>query len=298
MGSRHSSPSDTPPDIVFYHNHFSPKTISPAELDAWLALGGYRMHQDVFTASHVVLDRIYRLHWLRYDVQSLGSHDSHRRLRRRNQSFASTITPLAGIDASHIELYQKYRASIDFDGYPTIANCLFGKGPQDDNIFQTRCLSVFASGRLIAGGYFDLGETSAASFLHYFDPDYRRHSLGKYLSLLTVEYLQASGRIWYYPGYLVQGQPKMDYKLFLGEERAQCFDPETSCWKPFNRELLVKPQDDMERLMISWLPESLQSGSLPSHPLLAELLHEADTDQVLRECRRLVSERVTSCRGI
>jgi leucyl-tRNA---protein transferase len=281
-------PTPTDPDIVFYHDHLSPETISAAELDAWLALGGYRMHQDVFTASHVTLDRIYRLYWLRYDVRSLCPHRSHRRLHRRNNSFACTITPLAGIDAAHHELHQKYRASIDFDGAPTIANCLFGDRPDHDNIFQTYCLSVYDGDRLIAGGFFDLGETSAASILHYFDPDYRRHSLGKFLILLTIEYLQASGRIWYYPGYVVQGHPKMDYKLFLGDEQAQYFDPGTSRWKPFSRELLVGEQENIEILVLRWLAEAVQTGRFPSHPLLAEFGDDRDTATMLRECPRLI----------
>lgn len=288
----------TDPDLVFYHDHLSPETISTAELDAWLALGGYRMHQDVFTASHVALDRIYRLHWLRYDVRSLCPHQSHRRLRRRNSSFACTISPLTGIDPAHHELHQKYRASIDFDGAPTIGHCLFGEGPQDDNIFQTYCLSVFDGGRLIAGGYFDLGETSAASILHYFDPDYRRHSLGKYLILLTVDYLRDSGRVWYYPGYVVQGHPKMDYKLFLGEEHARYYDPENSRWRPFTRALLVEGQEDFESLLLRWVTESVvPSGRFPSHPLLAGLMDDAGSDQVLRACARLVGERVAYCPG-
>jgi arginyl-tRNA--protein-N-Asp/Glu arginylyltransferase len=37
---------------------------------------------------------------------------------------------------------------------------------------------------------------------------------------------------YYYPGYVVEHDPKMNYKLFLGIDAAAYFDPETIQWKP------------------------------------------------------------------
>lgn len=91
---------------------------------------------------------------------------------------------------------------------------------------------------LIAAGYFDVGETAGTSILHFYDPVYRKFSLGKYLILLTIDSLRATGHELYYPGYLVAGDNKMDYKLFLGKEIAQYFDPASGTWKVFDEKIL------------------------------------------------------------
>jgi len=38
--------------------------------------------------------------------------------------------------------------------------------------------------------------------------------------------MRSKGLQWYYPGYVVAGKPKMDYKLFLGREVVEYFSPE------------------------------------------------------------------------
>jgi hypothetical protein len=42
---------------------------------------------------------------------------------------------------------------------------------------------------------------------------------------------------------VVRGQAKMDYKLFVGSESAEYFDPEKMDWQPFSPDLLVNTND-------------------------------------------------------
>lgn len=226
---------------MFYYDRVNPESITGQQLDALLALGWYRMHQNVFTTSHVELGEIYRVHWLRYPVQSVRAHRSRQRIRRRNHPFTVSIEPFSSIGLAHHQLHQKYRAAIDFDGALSIEECLFGEPPVRNNIFQTHCISVYDRGNLIAAGYFDTGETAAASILHFFHPAYKRYSLGKYLILLTLDFLNNNGYRLYYPGYVVEGLSKMDYKLFLGREQAQYFHPSSAQWLPFEDSILHKP---------------------------------------------------------
>jgi leucyl-tRNA---protein transferase len=231
-----------------YHYSFNPEEISGSVLDELLALGWYRMHQSIFTSSHIGLDDIYRVHWLRYAVHEIQNHASHRRIRLRNKNFRHTIEDFTVLRADHVNLHMKYRASIDFDGAWSIKDCLFGEEEKDNNIYNTKCISIFDGDKLIAGGYFDLGDQAAASILHFFDPDYNRYSLGKYLILLTIDYLKLKRYEFYYPGYVVEGHSKMDYKLFLGKEQAQYFDPETVTWKYFQESILTKPSSNNNQL--------------------------------------------------
>ena len=78
--------------------------------------------------------------------------------------------------------------------------------------------------------------------LHFFDPEYNQFSPGKYLILMTLDYCRLQGLEWYYPGYIIQGNPKMNYKLFLGQEVAQYYHPEphplSGSWLSFKSDLL------------------------------------------------------------
>lgn len=137
-------------------------------------------------------------------------------------------------------LYANYRSSIDFDGAASIQTCLFSEEDPAKNIYKTKCISVFDGDRLIAGGYFDLGGNSATSILHFFDPLYKDYSLGKYLMLLTIDFLTTAGYEFYYPGYVIAGNGKMNYKLFIGKEATYYFAPETISWKHFEERILVE----------------------------------------------------------
>lgn len=224
----------------------SPDSITGYELDQLLALGWYRMHQYLFTSSHIGMEEPHRVHWLRYAVNEINRHASHRKIRRRNKHFRFTIEDVNTIVDDHRELHRRYRAAIDFEGALSIEDCLFGE-ETSRSIFTTKCISVFDGDKLIAGGYFDVGEKAAASILHFFDPHYRTYSLGKYLILITIDYLTAHGYAFYYPGYVVEGVAKMNYKLFLGKEEAQYFDPFTITWRYFDERILGNPPDGKDR---------------------------------------------------
>lgn len=227
-----------------YLHSFQPDRLTGEELDQLLALGWYRMHQTVFTVSHLEQGDLYRVHWLRYALKQIKKRATHKRIRSRTKRFRSTIENVATISAPHQQLHAHYRASIDFEGAHSIEECLFGEDESAQNLFDTKCISIYDGDILIAGGYFDVGATTAASILHFFDPKYARYSLGKYLILITIDYLAEHGYELYYPGYVVQGLPKMDYKLFLGREEAEYFDPEVVDWKKFDDAILISNRLD------------------------------------------------------
>lgn len=230
-----------------YHYSLDPDEISGRDLDELLALGWYRMHQSIFSCSHVELGELYRVHWLRYSLNEIKTQPSHRRIRKNNNAFHFIIEDFTRIRGDHQELHKRYRNSIDFNGAISIEDCLFGSDEgTGKNIYNTKCISIFDHDKLIAGGYFDVGENSASSILHFFDPRYGRYSLGKYLILLTIDYLESEGYTFYYPGYIVEGLSKMNYKLFLGKSEAQYFDPETATWKYFQESILVRQPSDRD----------------------------------------------------
>lgn len=224
--------------MIAYHETQKPESLSPEALDEYLARGWYRMHQTIFTTTHLLHEELYRVHWLRFPLSQIRSHTSHRRIRRLNASCKVVIEDVAAIQPEHEELYRRYRESINFEGASSIHHSLNGEEESGQTIFRTKSISVFDNDKLIAAGYFDLGQTAGTSILHFFDPACKGRSLGKYLVLLTVDFLQSEGYEYYYPGYVVAGNNKMDYKLFLGKEAACYFDPASGDWLSFSEAIL------------------------------------------------------------
>lgn len=127
-------------------------------------------------------------------------------------------------------LYKKYRLNIDFEGEKTAYDLLFNKNSTKD-VFQTKAISLYDNEKLIGIGFFDLAEYSGAQVLNFFDPDYHKQSIGKYLTLETMRYLQSINHKYYYVGFKYVGHSKMDYKLFVGEEGVEYLDKDTNQWK-------------------------------------------------------------------
>lgn len=232
----HQLPPITP--LFAYHKSLAPDSLPGPDLDHYLAQGWYRMHQHIFSTTHLLAEDCWRVHWLRFPLVEMKETSTHRRIRKRNQGFKVSIDEFAGIRPEHEELYGIYRGSIDFNGALSIHQSLLDEVDTNRNIFNTNCISIYDGDKLIACGYFDVGNDSSASILHFYDPGYKQYGLGKYLILLTIDYLKSNGFKFYYPGYVIAGNPKMDYKLFLGREAAYYFDPRTESWKIFEDSIL------------------------------------------------------------
>ena len=65
-----------------------------------------------------------------------------------------------------------------------------------------------------------------------YDPEYDRYSLGFYTMLLEIEYCMELGLKFYYPGYVVPGYSRFDYKLRIGD--VDYFDLYSKEWLPFS----------------------------------------------------------------
>lgn len=226
-----------------------PEVLSGPELDDYLTTGWFRTRQSLFTTSHVEMGGIYQVHWLRFPVNEITARASHRRIRNRNKHFKVSIEDFTEVKPHHAELHSRYRAFIDFDGAWSIEDCLLEELIGFRNIFNTKCISVYDDTKLIAAGYFDVGQVSAASILHFFDPEYSNFSLGKFLILITLDYLKENNFEYYYPGYVVQGLSKMNYKLFVGREHAEYFDPEVFVWKIFDESILIDDRPDSNAML-------------------------------------------------
>lgn len=204
------------------------------ELDFYLSAGYYRTQQDMFTCRFVRFgDQICPVHWLRIALANVHYGQHQRRLLRHNEPFSVRVRPFA-LSSELTALYARYRRAIPFDAPDTVEACLFDG--LTVNAFDTRVVEVRDGDRLIAAGIFDNGARSIAGIMNFYDPDYRRHSLGKYLMLQKINYARLGQKIYYYPGYIASNYPKFDYKLFPDEAATEIFDDRTGVWLPFSWE--------------------------------------------------------------
>jgi len=218
-------------------------------LDYYLGLGYYRMNQDLFTCRFLpVGPRIHTVHWLRLVVPQVQYGSKPRRLLRLNERFSVAVKPFR-LTAEYEALYARYYAFIEFDASPSLEELLLAGATH--SVFDTHILEVRDGNQLIAAGIFDRGTTTIAGIVNFYDPGYRKHSLGKYLLLLKTEYAREQQLAYYYPGYLVHGYAKFDYKLFASPEATEVFDAQSSEWLPFSWELVARQS---ATLLPNWLP--------------------------------------------
>ena len=229
--------------MKIYYEKVEPAFLLPAAFDDSLARGWYRMYQHLFTVTHWLnadtfeIDRVW---WLRYHRDAIQLHDSHRKILKKNRHMDVQFSTFTGITPADDALFAAYSTSTDFDGYPSLSRCLYGSDtPRPASIFDTRVVSVWDGDRLVGRGLFDVGASSVMGKINYFDPAYRSYSPSKFMILKIIEKMHSEGWEWFYPGYIIVGRPKFNYKLFLGKESAEYYDPETEKWKPYTDDIML-----------------------------------------------------------
>jgi leucyl-tRNA---protein transferase len=156
----------------------------------------------------------------------------------------------------HESLFEKYKMGITFEAASSLQNLLFHDGLYD--VYDTQEVRIYDQEKLIAIGFFDMGEKSMMGITCFYDPDYQRYSLGKYLMFLKMQYAQNQGMAHFYPGYVSPGHPVFDYKLNLAKPFTEYLELSSNTWKPVqNFSESVIPIDVM-RLKLRQLQELLR----------------------------------------
>jgi leucyl-tRNA---protein transferase len=206
--------------------------LSPEFMDTMLSFGYYRVQQNLFTLDYAQTDDGQRIRviWARVRLDNFHPGVRHVKLNKRCKKLSISLHQ--SVISDEIEqLYDQYRAHIDFDGNESVRACLMGAAEKE--FFPGRMWQVRDAGRLVAAGYFDEGNESCAGILNFFHPDYAKYSLGMWMYLEGLRYAADTGKHFYYPGYIAMGFPKFDYKLFAGRERLELWDSTNATWIPY-----------------------------------------------------------------
>ena len=207
-----------------------PELLPPDALDQYLERGWFRMGQTIFTTNFLNFkSHFYSAIWLRIPLAEFSQDNTQQKLFKKNKSFQIRIGQ-ASLTPEKETLFATYRKSISFEASASLHTLLFGKASH--NIYNTYEINVFDNGRLIGAGFFDLGKDSAAGISSFYDPAYKKYSLGKYLIYLKIEYCKKIDLKYFYPGYFVPGYSLFDYKLEIGKPALQYLEFTSSEWKP------------------------------------------------------------------
>jgi arginyl-tRNA--protein-N-Asp/Glu arginylyltransferase len=214
--------------LCMFANIHYPEKISAKQLDAYLANGWFRMGQSIFTTNFLRFnEQFYSAIWLRIALADFYLSKTQQKLKKLNAKF-NVVVDRASITPEKEQLFAKYRASISFDASPSLPYLLYNESNKD--IFDSYNVCVYEEEKLIAVGYFDLGQTTSMGISCFYDPDYKKYSLGKYLMLLKIEYAIEQGLTYFYPGYFAPGYPLFDYKLDLAKAGLSFLDVVSNEW--------------------------------------------------------------------
>lgn len=210
---------------------FYPSQLYGKDLDDFLAIGFYRMGQGIFSTHYLIVnDQLQEVSWLRYHIPSVIFSNSMNKIYRINSRFKASLKQLSITDEME-SLFSLYKTGIDFDPALSVNHWLMGE--QIHNIYDTYMIEVRDGEKLIATGIFDKAENSIAGIMNFYDPAYKKYSLGKYLMLLKIKYAIENNIELYYPGYIAKGYSKFDYKLFMGHSSASIYMPGKKEWIPY-----------------------------------------------------------------
>ncbi len=210
-------------------------SLSPEQLDAYWAHGWFRMRQNVFTTHFLEFaDRFHSALWLRVDLAAWSGDRKFAELAKRNKAFRVefAVADSKATSGAHEALFQRYRHGLEFEVSPTLQSLLFGR--HRSSRFQTQEINLYDGDKLIAAGVFDLGKDSAAGITSFYDPDYRKYSLGKYFIYCKMQWCRGFGLQWFYPGYFAPGHARFDYKIEMATEALQYLALSTGEWRHFS----------------------------------------------------------------
>jgi thioesterase domain-containing protein len=212
------------------------ESLSKSELDYYLSKGWFRLRfgNHMFTDTKAPFDNKYfPIKWLRYKLDESFLRKSIKSNNRYNQckKFKSMLLDFNyENEKDEIEpLYTKYRSNVNFDAYTSVYSAVH-HADAASSIFNTKIIKLYDYDKLIGVGLFNVGEISGSGVLYYFDHEYRRYGIGKYLILLELEYLFAHHYRFHYPGFIFIGHPKLDYKLSVEKSGIEYYDPEIDQW--------------------------------------------------------------------
>jgi leucyl-tRNA---protein transferase len=187
---------------------------TPAQMDALWA-NGWRHFGSLFFryASSWHDDEQVRVLSLRIDLQKFSPSRSQRRVLKRSADVRVEFGQ-ATIDAEREIMFARHRLRFK-DNRPDSLSDFLSSAPSQVPCEAKEC-RLFASDRLFAVGYFDVGDEAVSAVYSMFDPAESRRSPGIKLILEEIRWATEHDFRYFYLGYCYDQQSFYDYKKRFG----------------------------------------------------------------------------------
>jgi arginine-tRNA-protein transferase len=183
-------------------------TLTPQQLDLLLEQGDQRVGGTVFRTE---CPFCHACEPVRIDIAGFAPSRSQRRVLRRNADLQVEFGPPA-LSRRRVALWNRHRRA---RGLLTEHSRRDPIGYQEwlvDSCAPTTEVRYLLDDRIVAVSLLDLGQTSANSAYHYFDPVHAERSLGVHSVLREIEHCRSLGMRWYYLGLWVADCGALRYK--------------------------------------------------------------------------------------
>ena len=241
--------------------------MTPQQLDAYLNRGWFRMGQMIFTCRFLNFGNdLYTAVWIRLDLKEYKFRKSLRKILKKNGERFRIVVRRAVFNMEKEMLYHEHKSR--FEGYVagTLKESLH---VESGNIYDTWEICVYDGYRLVAVSFFDNGSDSLASIMGLFDPAYTKYSLGFYTMLLEISIGLENNKKYYYPGYVVPGYQRFDYKLRVGE--TDYYLPETNEWRPYSEMIFEELPSEILNRKLKEIQTVLTDAGIDNRKILYPL---------------------------
>lgn len=199
-------------------------------LDAFLALGFYRMQYYMFTCNETATsDEGFTIpvFWLRTLVKQCSPSRTALNIIKKCSCFQVETIP-ATVNEEIENLYTLYSNHRPFNMSETCAGYL--QGIEFPDPFDSWMVQIRDNGKLIAVGFFDKGLKTIAGIMNMYHPGYADFSLGKFLIMQKLQYAMDHDMDHYYTGYISTASTRFDYKTFPDIKAVEVYLPKENRW--------------------------------------------------------------------
>lgn len=266
----------------------SARTVSPDAIDDYLERGWFRFGGTMRTTRFTVWEErdLRTTLWTRTVlVDGFRWSKSNRRLLNKVRRGFRIVEQAASLDDQHEALYARYVQHVGGERPHTLIDFLGGE--EQHACFDTREIAIYDGSELVAFSYFDAGRTSLMSLLGVYEPERARESLGYATMALEVDLARHSGLDFHYSGYVLPGEPRMDYKTRVGGMQYLC--PDDDAWRDWSTLDTERLPDRRALAALDKVGRSLVRYGVPARRALNPLFEIADSPAI---AERMVDQPV------
>lgn len=152
---------------------------------------------------------------LRVLVNEFRPNRSQRRCARANRGSTERLITKPSITREKLLLYYRFHEfQSQHKGWPEVEDTAYFAYIASfvENPLPTEEWQYYRNGQLVGVGYVDVVPHGLSAIYFFYDPDYRRLSLGTWNILSLIEEAQQRGMRYVYLGYYVRGCRSLEYK--------------------------------------------------------------------------------------